>query len=268
MKSAHTLAFAQNGNTHAVQKAQDMLNSQAAASKERGWGTPGWSKDGDSWGDEDCHVIKVSRADGMKVIGKAGMVSKRIRQESGAHVNLDVDAEDEDGCPVRISGSFEAVDKARSMIIDVLRSEEPKSAEWQDESYIKISHNESKRLIGKGGAHIKEIRETTRAKIDVDKEGGDVVIVRLTGTLDAVTNTRMMIIELLKGKRIEDVVKMEQIVTTSPVDDDDREERPRRKGKSKGDKEDRGEKSSRKGGGKLSRFGRRGGKGSKRGRED
>lgn len=268
IKCSDMLECVVSGNPQAVKKAKDMLHSQAAASKERGWGTPGWSKEGDGWQDEDSHVIKVSRADGMKVIGKAGMVSKRIRQESGAHVNLDVDAEDDEGCPVRISGSFEAVDKARSMIIDVLKSEEPMYTEWVDESYMKISHNESKRLIGKGGAHIKEIRETCKAKIDVDKETGspnDVVLVRLTGSIDAVSNTRMMIVELLKGKRIEDVVKMDLIVTTAPIESDDREERrERRKGSSKAGREDRGEKSSRKGGGKISRFGRKKG-GGKRG---
>merc|ERR1719235_1591467 len=201
-------------------------------------------------GDEDCEVMKVSRADGMKIIGKLGVISKRIRTESGAHVNLELDQEDENGeVPLKVSGTFEAVDKARGMILDCMRCDEPKLIEeWSDEVYLKISQKEKSRLMQLAGVSKNKIQMKTKAIIGVEPmdntKEGDLVIVRVVGSIDGVANSTMMIKEFLKGKPIDKVLELPLQNSTSsfaPQEDEggDKGSKGKSVGKRKGASEDR-----------------------------
>jgi len=248
-----------NGNPQQVKQAQDLLNKASDAGKQKGWGNPNWDKtaEPDRGQDEDIMVINLDRANVMKVIGKAGVVAKRLRYESGAHINANLsesDESEEGTCALRVSGTMEAVDKARSMIVDILRSEEASGRDinFQDESYMKIAKNESKRVIGKGGETIKAIRSRTGAKVNAE-DVEDLVLLRFTGSFDAVENAREMVMAVLEGKKLEEIMEME-IKETEQTDYRER------------DREGKGER--RKGGGKFGRFARgskgRKGKGKKR----
>ncbi|XP_024126680.1 poly(rC)-binding protein 2 isoform X2 [Oryzias melastigma] len=109
------------------------------------------------------------------IIGKKGETVKRIREESGARVNIS-----EGSCPERIitiSGPTDCVFRAFSMITSKL--EEDLTASVANGTVnnkppltvrLVIPASQCGSLIGKGGSKIKEIRETTGAQVQVAGE--------------------------------------------------------------------------------------------------
>ncbi|XP_028308071.1 poly(rC)-binding protein 4 isoform X1 [Gouania willdenowi] len=106
------------------------------------------------------------------IIGKKGETVKRIREESSARVNIS-----EGSCPERIitiTGSTDSVFRAFTMI--TYKLEEDLSALVTNGTIsskppvtlrLVIPASQCGSLIGKGGAKIKEIRESTGAQIQV-----------------------------------------------------------------------------------------------------
>ncbi|XP_019951787.2 poly(rC)-binding protein 4-like isoform X1 [Paralichthys olivaceus] len=106
------------------------------------------------------------------IIGKKGETVKRIREESSARVNIS-----EGSCPERIitiTGSTDSVFRAFTMI--TFKLEEDLSALVANGTIsskppvtlrLVIPASQCGSLIGKGGAKIKEIRESTGAQIQV-----------------------------------------------------------------------------------------------------
>ncbi|XP_078543954.1 poly(rC)-binding protein 2 isoform X9 [Lissotriton helveticus] len=106
------------------------------------------------------------------IIGKKGESVKKMREESGARINIS-----EGNCPERIitlAGPTNAIFKAFSMIIDKLE-EDISSAMTNSTASSKppvtlrlvVPASQCGSLIGKGGCKIKEIRETTGAQVQV-----------------------------------------------------------------------------------------------------
>ncbi|XP_069509394.1 poly(rC)-binding protein 2 isoform X1 [Ambystoma mexicanum] len=106
------------------------------------------------------------------IIGKKGESVKKMREESGARINIS-----EGNCPERIitlAGPTNAIFKAFSMIIDKLE-EDISSAMTNSTASSKppvtlrlvVPASQCGSLIGKGGSKIKEIRETTGAQVQV-----------------------------------------------------------------------------------------------------
>ncbi|XP_009708251.1 PREDICTED: poly(rC)-binding protein 2, partial [Cariama cristata] len=88
------------------------------------------------------------------IIGKKGESVKKMREESGARINIS-----EGNCPERIitlAGPTNAIFKAFAMIIDKL-----------EELRLVVPASQCGSLIGKGGCKIKEIRESTGAQVQV-----------------------------------------------------------------------------------------------------
>lgn len=128
------------------------------------------------------------------IIGKKGETVKRIREESSARVNIS-----EGTCPERIitiTGSTESVFKAFTMItykleedLTALVANGTISTKPPVTLRLVIPASQCGSLIGKGGAKIKEIRESTGAQIQV---AGDLLPnstergVTISGTQDAV----------------------------------------------------------------------------------
>ncbi|KAK7915566.1 hypothetical protein WMY93_011327 [Mugilogobius chulae] len=106
------------------------------------------------------------------IIGKKGETVKKMREESGARINIS-----EGNCPERITtlaGPTTAIFKAFSMIIEKL--EEDISSSMTNSTAttkppvtlrIVVPASQCGSLIGKGGCKIKEIRESTGAQICV-----------------------------------------------------------------------------------------------------
>nr|XP_033794251.1 poly(rC)-binding protein 2 isoform X5 [Geotrypetes seraphini] len=106
------------------------------------------------------------------IIGKKGESVKKMREESGARINIS-----EGNCPERIitlAGPTNAIFKAFSMIIDKL--EEDISSSMTNSTAaskppvtlrLVVPASQCGSLIGKGGCKIKEIRESTGAQVQV-----------------------------------------------------------------------------------------------------
>ncbi|XP_011913578.1 PREDICTED: poly(rC)-binding protein 2-like isoform X3 [Cercocebus atys] len=106
------------------------------------------------------------------IIGKKGESVKKMREESGARINIS-----EGNCPERIitlAGPTNAIFKAFAMIIDKL--EEDISSSMTNSSAasrppvtlrLVVPASQCGSLIGKGGCKIKEIRESTGAQVQV-----------------------------------------------------------------------------------------------------
>ncbi|KAK0136366.1 Poly(rC)-binding protein 2 [Merluccius polli] len=106
------------------------------------------------------------------IIGKKGESVKKMREESGARINIS-----EGNCPERIitlAGPTTAIFKAFSMIIEKL--EEDISSSMTNSTAtskppvtlrIVVPASQCGSLIGKGGCKIKEIRESTGAQVQV-----------------------------------------------------------------------------------------------------
>ncbi|KAJ8359298.1 hypothetical protein SKAU_G00158230 [Synaphobranchus kaupii] len=128
------------------------------------------------------------------IIGKKGETVKRIREESGARVNIS-----EGSCPERIitiTGPTDSVYRAFGMI--TYKLEEDLAALVANGTVtskppvtlrLVIPASQCGSLIGKGGSKIKEIREGTGAQIQV---AGDLLpnsterAVTISGTQDAI----------------------------------------------------------------------------------
>ncbi|XP_068610326.1 poly(rC)-binding protein 4-like isoform X2 [Brachionichthys hirsutus] len=128
------------------------------------------------------------------IIGKKGETVKRIREESSARVNIS-----EGSCPERIitiTGSTDCVFRAFTMItykleedLTALVANGTISCKPPVTLRLVIPASQCGSLIGKGGAKIKEIRESTGAQIQV---AGDLLpnsterVVTISGTQDSV----------------------------------------------------------------------------------
>ncbi|XP_029681964.1 poly(rC)-binding protein 2-like isoform X2 [Takifugu rubripes] len=133
------------------------------------------------------------------IIGKKGESVKKMREESGARINIS-----EGNCPERIitlAGPTTAIFKAFSMIIDKL--EEDISSSMTNSTAtskppvtlrIVVPASQCGSLIGKGGCKIKEIRESTGAQVQV---AGD-MLPNSTERAITIAGTAHSIIECVK----------------------------------------------------------------------
>ncbi|XP_060108762.1 poly(rC)-binding protein 2 isoform X5 [Paroedura picta] len=106
------------------------------------------------------------------IIGKKGESVKKMREESGARINIS-----EGNCPERIitlAGPTNAIFKAFAMIIDKLEEDISSSMTNSTASSrppvtlrLVVPASQCGSLIGKGGCKIKEIRESTGAQVQV-----------------------------------------------------------------------------------------------------
>jgi len=143
-----------------------------------------------------------------RVIGKQGATINSIRESSGARI--DAEDKDDDMCEFRIQGSPEAVERARTMILEVADkssnggSREAGSGDvgggsgggpdsgntnW---SSLDFPVSVMGGIIGARGAKISEIRQASGARVQVDKEEGR-CHVTISGTSDQVARARSLV---------------------------------------------------------------------------
>ncbi|XP_009883666.1 PREDICTED: poly(rC)-binding protein 2 isoform X5 [Charadrius vociferus] len=147
------------------------------------------------------------------IIGKKGESVKKMREESGARINIS-----EGNCPERIitlAGPTNAIFKAFAMIIDKL--EEDISSSMPNSTAasrppvtlrLVVPASQCGSLIGKGGCKIKEIRESTGAQVQV---AGD-MLPNSTERAITIAGIPQSIIECVK----QICVVMLEVVTQSP----------------------------------------------------
>uniref|UniRef100_A0A3Q2YG21 Poly(rC)-binding protein 2-like n=1 Tax=Hippocampus comes TaxID=109280 RepID=A0A3Q2YG21_HIPCM len=133
------------------------------------------------------------------IIGKKGESVKKMREESGARINIS-----EGNCPERIitlAGPTTAIFKAFSMIIDKLEEDITSSMTNSTATSkppvtlrIVVPASQCGSLIGKGGCKIKEIRESTSAQVQV---AGD-MLPNSTERAISIAGTPQSIIECVK----------------------------------------------------------------------
>lgn len=194
------------GTSEQVQKAKALVTETAESCKraDSDSGSGGLydssqqhQADGDTKEVEDEETLSISQNDAKKIIGKSGTTAKRIRSESGAIVKIDVQPED---CTASISGTVEAVDRARSMIHDLLKSTgNGLDVQWESEEFLQVSYIDSKKIIGRAGANIHKIEQSTWAKVEIDRTDTDYRLVRVTGSLEAVDQAISMIQQMLES---------------------------------------------------------------------
>ncbi|NXB99262.1 PCBP3 protein, partial [Orthonyx spaldingii] len=128
------------------------------------------------------------------IIGKKGETVKKMREESGARINIS-----EGNCPERIvtiTGPTDAIFKAFAMIAykfeeDITNSMSNSTATSKPPVTLRlvVPASQCGSLIGKGGSKIKEIRESTGSQVQV---AGDMLpnsterAVTISGTPDAI----------------------------------------------------------------------------------
>ncbi|XP_040842697.1 poly(rC)-binding protein 3 isoform X7 [Ochotona curzoniae] len=128
------------------------------------------------------------------IIGKKGETVKKMREESGARINIS-----EGNCPERIvtiTGPTDAIFKAFAMIAykfeeDIISSmsNSPATSKPPVTLRLVVPASQCGSLIGKGGSKIKEMRESTGAQVQV---AGDMLpnsterAVTISGTPDAI----------------------------------------------------------------------------------
>lgn len=151
--------------------------------------------EGEEAEDEETMTLP-DRAAVAALFGKGGDTIKRLRADSGAAVKVDAAA-----ATVCITGSFEAVDRARGMVYDVLQILAQKgkvdSPEWTDEAIVKIPRASSQRLE----AAKTQIEKDTWATLTV--EGAEnardphTAKVHITGAPQAVEQARVKVKEAI-----------------------------------------------------------------------
>ncbi|XP_059020954.1 poly(rC)-binding protein 3 isoform X12 [Mustela lutreola] len=146
------------------------------------------------------------------IIGKKGETVKKMREESGARINIS-----EGNCPERIvtiTGPTDAIFKAFAMIAykfeeDIINSmsNSPATSKPPMTLRLVVPASQCGSLIGKGGSKIKEIRESTGAQVQV---AGDMLpnsterAVTISGTPDAIIQcVRQICVVMLEAYTIQ-----------------------------------------------------------------
>ena len=122
------------------------------------------------------------------VLGKGGGTIRWIEEESGAKLTVPKEGRDADEVPVTISGSEDAIEKAKQMISDVLQQNASTDvmldAEWL------------RAVIGQGGKEIKELQQQSGARMSVQRDKSnpqDLQCLRISGTEDQVAFARQAV---------------------------------------------------------------------------
>mmetsp|Transcript_126969 Transcript_126969/g.232998 ORF Transcript_126969/g.232998 Transcript_126969/m.232998 type:complete len:776 (+) Transcript_126969:94-2421(+) len=150
--------------------------------------------------DDDVFILELEKQKALKIIGQKGAMVKQIGRESSAFLKIELDSEP---ASIRVSGSVDSVDKARTMIYDILASDriKPRPGDWEDQMFRKCSTEESRKIIGSKGSNIGYIEKKSWAKLQVDnEEGGAFSFVRITGSFEAVDIALTMISDVLNNK--------------------------------------------------------------------
>lgn len=145
--------------------------------------------------------LLISNKEVGTIIGKGGANIKGIREQASCKLHVADLVPGSADRLVTATGTVAAVSKAVELILNVLETDPGKGEEGGEpkaEPGLKIvlSNNQAGRIIGKGGAGIKSLREESQASIRIestDANGGDERVVTMGGAKEAIINAYTMI---------------------------------------------------------------------------
>ncbi|KAL3050694.1 hypothetical protein OYC64_012671 [Pagothenia borchgrevinki] len=197
------------GSSEAQQKAKEMIEELVSDSNsQNASGGPGRGTFGDEKSDSSQPVtFTVENGLVGRIIGKGGAKIRELEESTGARIK--VNKGDYQG-EVVLMGSSEAQQKAKEMIEELVSDSNSQNAsggpgrgtygdEKSDSSQpvtFTVENGLVGRIIGKGGAKIRELEESTGARIKINKGDyeGEVV---LLGSSEAQQKAKEMIEELV-----------------------------------------------------------------------
>jgi head-tail adaptor len=149
------------------------------------------------------------------LIGKQGVYVQKLEAKYDVRINFpdakggSDDASDRassDGIVIR--GSKKGAESAKKEIVELIAYEK----EHGNTTRLQISSKALPRVLGRGGARIREIGEDTGAVIDVERGDGEAststVSLRLRGTKTAITAAEKVILEIVKEADDEVVIEI------------------------------------------------------------
>ncbi|XP_073303202.1 KH domain-containing protein At4g18375-like isoform X2 [Primulina huaijiensis] len=150
------------------------------------------------------------------VIGKGGAIIKQIRQESGAFIVVNSAGADGDDCVISVSAKemFEGPSRTIDaiMLLQQRCSEkiEKDSGDLVISTRLLVPASRIGCIIGKGGAIIKDMRNTTRANIRIFSDENvptvaseDDEMVQITGDLNAARSALCQVMQRLRANLFE-----------------------------------------------------------------
>jgi len=132
------------------------------------------------------------------VIGKAGVNIKSIREASGCQVQISENTPGATDRLVTIIGDSSVINTAVARLLAII-DEDPQANVVDTnpgERMLRcvLTNNEAGRVIGKGGARIKQMRTDSGAQVRMDPESGMDRIVALVGTREAIVEAHRQIV--------------------------------------------------------------------------
>ncbi|NXN22753.1 TDRKH protein, partial [Nycticryphes semicollaris] len=144
-------------------------------------------------GDKELEMeVRIPRAAVKSVIGRKGATIKKLRQETGAHIDLEREEEGEETA-LLISGSPGQVCRAKAAIHQIVRESTPVSEQ------LCVPQRAVGRIIGRGGETVRGICRSSGAKVLCEHEAGPapVRVIQLSGTQKEVAAAKKLIMEKL-----------------------------------------------------------------------
>ncbi|XP_032938599.1 tudor and KH domain-containing protein isoform X2 [Catharus ustulatus] len=147
--------------------------------------------------DEGLEVaVRVPRSAMKSLIGRRGATINQLRQETGAHIDVEEEEEDEGGQSlVQISGSPGQVCRARAAVLRIVAESAPVAEQ------LRVPQRAVGRIIGRGGETVRAICRSSGARVECGHEPeaslAPLRIIRLLGTRKEVEAAKKLILEKL-----------------------------------------------------------------------
>ncbi|XP_074422739.1 tudor and KH domain-containing protein isoform X1 [Larus michahellis] len=146
-------------------------------------------------GDEELEIeVQVPRAAVKSIIGRKGATIKKLRQETGARINVEREEEGEETA-LLISGSPSQVCRAKAAIHQIVTESTPVSEQ------LCVPQRAVGRIIGRGGETVRGICRSSGAKVLCEREAdaglAPIRVIQLSGTQKEVAAAKKLIMEKL-----------------------------------------------------------------------
>ncbi|XP_074020479.1 tudor and KH domain-containing protein [Numenius arquata] len=146
-------------------------------------------------GDEELEIeVQVPRVAMKSIIGRKGATIKKLRQETGAHIDVEREEEGEETA-LLISGSPGQVCRAKAAIHQIVAESTPVSEQ------LCVPQRAVGRIIGRGGETVRGICRSSGAKVLCEREAeaglAPVRVIQLSGTQKEVAAAKKLIMEKL-----------------------------------------------------------------------
>ncbi|XP_069734554.1 tudor and KH domain-containing protein [Phaenicophaeus curvirostris] len=144
-------------------------------------------------GDKELELeVRVPRVAVKSLIGRKGATIKKLRWETGAHIKVEDEDEDEEAT-LLISGSLDQVCRAKAAIHQIVKESTPVSEQ------LCVPQRAVGRIIGRGGETVQGIQRSSGAKVFCERDAGlaPMRVIQLSGTQKEVAAAKKLIMEKL-----------------------------------------------------------------------